>query len=87
LRAGGLALFLAKLGPLLALGDARVHGGFDDGFLDAAGGFVAAPVFADAVGRDGLGSVLVLGDGLGREGELRALVFFFRPVGAAAGGG
>jgi hypothetical protein len=82
LRACGLSLFLTKLGPLFALSDAGVDGSFDDGFLDAACGLVAATVFTNAVGGYGLGSVLVLGDGLGGEGELRVVVFL-RPVGAA----
>lgn len=67
---------------MLALGDARVYGGFYDSLLDAAGGFVAAAVFADAVGCDGLSSVFVFGDGLGGEGEL-VVVVFFGPIGAA----
>jgi hypothetical protein len=83
LWACGFALLLPEFGPLLALGDAGVYGGFDDGFLDAAGGFDAAAFVVDAVGCDGLGAVFVLGYGVLGEGELRALVFFFSPVGAA----
>jgi hypothetical protein len=79
---GGLALLCSELRPLLALGDTGVYGRLDYGLLDAASGLVSAAVFADAVGCDCLGSVLVLGDGLGGEGEL-SLVVFFRPVGAA----
>tara|TARA_R110002003_G_scaffold193_35_gene15149 strand:+ start:4335 stop:5147 length:813 start_codon:yes stop_codon:yes gene_type:complete len=82
LRAGGLALFLAELGPLLALGHTRVHGRFDDGFLDAPGRLVAPTVFANAVRGDGFGAVLVFGDGLRGEGKL-GVVIFFGPVGAA----
>jgi hypothetical protein len=85
LWACGFALFLAEFGPLLALGDAWVYGGFDDGFLDAAGGFDAAAFVVDAVGCDGLGAVFVLSYGVLGEGELCALVFFFGPVGAAVG--
>jgi hypothetical protein len=83
LGARGLAFFLAELGPLLALGDARVDGGFDDGLFDAACSFVAAAVFADAVRGYGFAAVLVLGDGLGGKRDL-VVIIFFRPVGAAA---
>jgi len=83
LGARGLALFCAEFCPLLALGHAGVYGGFDDGLFDAAGGLVAAAVFADAVGCDGFGSVFIFGDGLGGEGEL-VVVVFFGPVGAPA---
>lgn len=82
LRTRGLALFLSEFRPLLALGDTGVYGGLDYGLLDAAGGLVPTAVFADAVGCDGLGSVLVLGYCLGGECEL-SLIIFFRPVGAA----
>jgi hypothetical protein len=85
LWACGFALFLAELGPLLALCDAGVYGGFDDGFLDAAGGFDAAAFVVDAVGCNSLGAVFVLGYGVLGEGELCAFVFFFGPVGAAVG--
>jgi hypothetical protein len=83
LRACGFAFFLAELFPLLALGDARVDGGFDDSLFDAACSFVAAAVFADAVRGYGFAAVFVLGDGLGGERDL-VVVVFFRPVGAAA---
>jgi hypothetical protein len=79
---GGLALLCSKFRPLLALGNTGVYSSLNYSLLDAAGGLVSAAVFPDAVGCDCLGSVLVLGDGLGGEGEL-GLVVFFRPVGAA----
>lgn len=79
----GLALFLAELGPALALCDARVDDLLDDCFLDATRGFVFFAVITDAVGYDGLGSVLVLGGGWGWECLYVVLVVFFRPVGAA----
>jgi hypothetical protein len=82
LGAVGLAFFLPEFAPLLALGDAWVYGRFDDGFADAAGGLVAAAIFTDGPGGDGLGAVFVLDDGLGGEGELGVLVVFC-PVGAA----
>lgn len=83
LGACGLALFLSEFGPLFSLGDARVHGGFHHGLLDAAGCLVAAAIVAYAVRYNRLGSVFVLGDGLGWE--LERVVVFFRPIGAAVG--
>jgi hypothetical protein len=83
LRARGLALLLPKLCPLLSLSYTGVYNLLDDGLLDAPGGLVLLAVFADAVGDDGLGSVLVLDDLVGGEGGERLLVVFFRPVGAA----
>ena len=83
LRASGLALFLSKLCPLLPLGDARVYDLLHDRLFDAPGGFVLSAVFADLVGDDCLGSILVLDDLVGGKGGKRLLVVFFRPVGAA----
>lgn len=84
LGAGGLALLLAELGPALALGDARVDDLLDDRLLDAARCLYLLAVLADVVRGDGLCSVLVLGDLLGRELLLDiAIVLLFGPVGAA----
>ena len=82
--AGGLALLLTKLGPLLAFGDTWVYDLLDDSLLDAAGGLDFLAVL-DTVGNDCLCSVLVLDDLVGWEGGERLLVVFFRPVGAAEG--
>jgi hypothetical protein len=84
LGAGSLALFLAELGPALALCDARVDDLLDDRLLDAARCLNLLAVLANVVRRDGLGSVLVLGDLLGRELLLDVAIFLlFGPVGAA----
>lgn len=83
LGAGGLALFLAKLGPLLALGDAGVDNLLDDRLLDAARRLVLFAVFADAVGNYRLGAILIPGGLWGRESGDVVLVVFLCPVGAA----
>jgi hypothetical protein len=83
LRSGRLALFLAKFGPRLALGDARVHDLLDDGLLDAARGLDSLAIFADGVGDDGLGAILVLDDLVLRKGLRRVLVLLFGPVGSS----
>ena len=69
---------------MFSLCDARVDDLLDGYLLDAARGFYFFAVFADRVGDDGLGAVFVLGDLLLGEGD-GVVVFFFRPVGAAAG--
>lgn len=84
LGADRLSLLLAEFCPLLALGDAGVHDLLDDRLLDAAGGLDLLAIFADRVGDDGLGAVLVLDD-LGRgKGEGIELVILLSPVGTSA---
>jgi len=85
LRAERLALILAEFGPRLALGDAGIYDLLDDRLLDAAGRLDFLAVFADRVGDEGLGSILVLNDLLLGEG-LGGVVLLsvVGPVGSSA---
>jgi hypothetical protein len=70
---------------VFSLCDAGVDDLLDGDFLDAARGLYFFAVFADGVCDDCFRAIFVLCDLLLGEGD-GVVVFFFCPVGAAAGG-
>lgn len=68
-RAFAVLCAVAKLGPCLAVGDARVHRLLVGDVADTAGGLDLVAILVDAIGDDGLCAVLVR-DRLGR-GQFR----------------
>ena len=87
LRAGGLALLLAELGPVLALCHARVDDLLDHRLADPPRRLdLLAPV-VDAVCGYRFRAVFVLGYGLRREGGDGVVVFLFGPVGSSVEAG